>query len=282
MPSSGGKFDKQAVILFGLLFVCWVVSGCTHATNTNQPTEPEPAAVTSPCPPDRTAELKRRNEMLESSLQSGIEKNLKLEQDIANMKLQVLGYEALIGDLRRRSDILQKRLDAAIVEVVRTKSKLRSLESKAEAASTLAEAEIAVKALKKRGATANEVILDEISIADQLLTMSIDEFKARNFGGALYLANQAKGQVRTIQERLDKKSETTAAEGESLFAQPLNLKVIKDDCNLREGPGLNFQVVGSLNSGDAVVAFSFKGSWVRVETKEGLSGWIFQSLVGVP
>lgn len=213
---------------------------------------------------------------------SSNEKSKGLEQDISNLKLQVLGYEALVSDLRRRADIQQKRLDAAIVEVVRTKSKLRSLESKAEAASTLAEAEIAVKTLRQRGGKANEVTLDEISIADQLLNMSIDEFKAQNFGGALYLANQAKGQVRAIQERLDKKAEVTTAEGESLFAQPLKLKVIKEDCNLREGPGLDHKVIDKLENGEVVVGFSFKGSWVRVETKAGQSGWIFQTLVGTP
>lgn len=279
MPSSGRTVEQRAAILLALFSACWAMSGCAH---TKQPPAPEPAVLIAPCPPDRTDELKRKIAELESNVQSGLEKNLSLEQDVANMKLKVLGYEAHIGDLRRRSDILQKRLDAAIVEVVRAKSKLRSLESKAEAASTLAEAEIAVKTLKKQGDSTDEVIRDEIAIADQLLNMSIDEFKALNFGGALYLANQAKGQVRIIQERLDKKTEATASDGESLFAQPLNLKVIKDDCNLREGPGLTYKVIGSLNSGDAVTAFSFKENWVRVATETGQRGWIFQSLIGVP
>ena len=282
MSFSERKKEKKRFSISSLFLACWLIAGCMHA---DQP--PPPAAPPSPSPSEserteQTVEMERRCTALENALASSKEKNTNLEQDISNLKLQILGYEALVSDLRRRSDIQQKRLEAAIVEVVRTKSKLRSLESKAEAASTLAEAEIAVKTLKKRGASANEVILDEISIADQLLNMAIDEFKTRNFGGALYLANQAKGQVSAIQERLDKKTEATSAEGESLFAQPLKLKVIKDDCNLREGPGLDHKVIGKLDNGEEVIGFSFKGSWVRVETKSGQRGWIFQSLVGTP
>lgn len=278
MSFSERNKQKKSFPISGLFLACWAIAGCMHV---DQP--PAPATTVAsppPCPSERTVELEHRNAALEKAFATSEEKNTRLEQDISNLKLQVLGYEALVSDLRRRSDIQQKRLEAAIVEVVRTKSKLRSLESKAEAASTLAEAEIAVETLKKRGASANEVIIDEISIADQLLNMAIDEFKTRNFGGALYLANQAKGQVSAIQERLDKKTEATSAEGESLFAQPLNLKVIKDDCNLREGPGLDHKVISKLDNGEEVVGFSFKGSWVRVETKSGQSGWIFQSLVG--
>ncbi len=275
MSSSGREKHRSVFQISALFWVCCLIAGCLH---TSQPSKP--FAAPPPCPPDRTAELERHNAALEEALASGKETRSNLEQDISKLELQVLGYEALVKDLRRRSDIQQKRLDAAIIEVVRAKSKLRSLESKAEAATTLAEAEIAVKTLKKRGVSANEVALREISTADQMLSMSVNEFKAQNYGGALYLANQAKGQVRTVLDRLDKKAEITTAEGESLFAQPLNLKVIKDDCNLREGPGLQYKIVGKLNKDEEVVGFSFKKSWVRVETNAGQSGWIFQSLVG--
>ncbi len=278
MSFSGRETQKRVWQIAAFFGVCWMIASCLH---TSQPSEPVVTpAPCPPCPPDRSAELESHNTALEAALASSKETQSDLEQDISNLKLQVLGFEALINDLRRRSDAQQKRLDAAIIEVVRAKSKLRSLESKAEAASALAEAEIAVKALRKRGVSDDDVTREEISKADQLLSMSINEFKALNFGGALYLANQAKEQVRAVQARVDKKTE--ALEGESLFAQPLELKVIKDDCNLREGPGLSYQVVGKLSKDEVVVGFSFKESWVRVETKAGQSGWVFQSLIGAP
>lgn len=281
MPSVWRATQTRVLDIFGFLFAGWIMAGCMPAT---QPPEPvaSPVVAPAPCPPDRSAELERDNEVLRKTLASGRERVQRLEQEVSNSKIQALEYEALINDLRRRSDSQQKRLDAAIIEVVRAKAKLRSLESKAEAASTLAEAEIAVKALKRRIPTADEVALGEIATADQLLSMSIHEFKAQNFGGALYLANQTKGQVRTVQDRLDKKMSGVVIEGESAFAQPLTLRVLKDDCNLREGPGFEYKIIGRLNKSVLVVGFSFKESWIRVETKEGTGGWISQTLLGAP
>ena len=95
----------------------------------------------------------------------------------------------------------QEMLDEAIQEVVRAKAKLRSLESKAEAASEMAEAEIAVKALKAQlaGQTRNP----ELIKAQELLKMSAQEFKKENYGGAVYLTSQAKGHIRAGQIRLE-------------------------------------------------------------------------------
>ena len=164
--------------------------------------------------------------------------------------------------------------------MVRAKAKLRSLESKAEAASTLAEAELAVKGLKRRGPSPDAATAAEIATAEQLLSMSIDEFNAQNFGGALYLANQTKGQVRTVQDRLDKPMGEPAVEGEAAFAQPLTLQVLKEDCNLREGPGFQYKVIGRLSKNALLIGFSYKESWIRVETEAGTSGWVFRTLLG--
>ncbi|MDA2912110.1 hypothetical protein MYX04_14420, partial [Nitrospiraceae bacterium AH_259_D15_M11_P09] len=67
-----------------------------------------------------------------------------LDDDAAKLHLLLLEKEARINGLT-------EQLEKVILEVVRVKAKLRSLESKAEAASDLAEAEIAVKALKAKG-----------------------------------------------------------------------------------------------------------------------------------
>ncbi|MEJ2039156.1 MAG: hypothetical protein P8X55_09510, partial [Desulfosarcinaceae bacterium] len=157
----------------------------------------------------------KKNERLEQALTDSQERIRSLEHDIADLKMRILAYEAQIQDLNRRADMQQKRLDAAIVEVVRAKAKLRSLESKAEAASTLAEAELAAKSLKSQVPEANSVLTWEITAVEQLLAMSIEEFKAQNYGGALFLANQVKGQVRAAQARLSRSTNGDAVEGES-------------------------------------------------------------------
>ena len=66
----------------------------------------------------------------------------KREDNIAKLQLRLLERDAQIKQLEERLNSQQEMLDEAIQEVVRAKAKLRSLESKAEAASEMAEAEI--------------------------------------------------------------------------------------------------------------------------------------------
>lgn len=280
---------KRVITILCFVLSCWLIAGCLHTPTKPEP-EPEPVPVytPAPCPPDKTAEMESKNAALQEELASNNNKIQALKRsiadqqsDITSLKLQVLEYEAWANDLKRRSENQQNRLDAAIIEVVRAKAKLRSLESKAEAASTLAEAEIAVNALKKRMASADEIVLDEISTAEQLLNMSVKEFKAQNYGGALYLANQTKGHVQAVQNRYDQRTQETALEGVSAFAQPLKLKVLKKS-NLRGGPGLDRKIIGTLIKGTMITGYAYKGSWIRVETQEGQAGWIFHELVGAP
>ena len=255
-------------LLVGAL-ICISVAGCLHVQKAT-----DPAAQKT----DRLTELTEKNASLELALASKDKEVLSLEKDVAALNMRILEYEAIIDDLQARSEGHQKRLDAAIIEVVRAKARLRSLESKAEAASTIAEAEIAVNAMKERIAVADDVMKEEFAAAEQLLKMSAREFKNRNFGGALYLANQSKGQVRALQMHLSGDLEKPPMEDEKRFVKPLPLRVLANS-NLRSGPGLDNDIVGRLGKNALVTGHAYSGRWVRVETSEGAVGWLFQPLV---
>ena len=255
-----------------LCFICWIAAGCQVGQHAKKP---EPA----PCPSDDVAALRSENSSLKQDLAKGEQDVQRLEQELSSLKIQVIEQDAVINELRRRSDARQKRLNAAIVDVVRSKSKLRSIESKAEAASTIAEAEIAFKALQSRAASFDWIALDEIAIAEHLLEMSAQEFNVRNYGGALYLANQAKGRVRTAQDRLSSMENIPSSSGEASFAQHLPLKVLKKS-NLRSGPGLEHEIVAELEKGTLIVGLSHKGIWIQVKAPGEMTGWIYRPLVG--
>lgn len=206
-----------------------------------------------------------------------LQRSEALEDEIAKTKLRMLEKEAQIRELESRLKTQQKMLDEAIQEVVRGKAKLRSLESKAEAASEMAEAEIAVKSLKVQLAARGEE--PEVAKAEQLLKMSVEEFKKENYGGALYLTSQAKGQIKTSQMRLGEKKKLKPIEGEVLFAQPLPLQVLKNS-NLRAMPDLRSNILTTLEKGTPLIGYSYKEQWVRVTREDGVTGWIFQTLVG--
>ena len=152
-----------------------------------------------------------------------------LEQQTARLQLRVLEGDAQVGDL-------QAKLDEARQEVVRAMAKLQTLASKAEAASGMAEAEIALQALQT---AAGQLRTSEAAQAEQLLRMSTKEFDQQNYGGALYLANQAKNLAGGGQTRLTSSVRGALRPGEVLFALPLRLQTLVRG-NVRDGPGTNF------------------------------------------
>ena len=206
---------------------------------------------------------------LQEALARETTENRALEERLASVQLLFLEQEF-------RDKQLNQKLDEATLEVVRTKAKLRSLESKAEAASTLAEGEIALKALKSKGGGLRDPGLLQ---AEELLKVSNLELKKENYGGALYLAARAKSIIKEDQERLKGHEKSSMLEGEVLFAVPLPLRVVTPG-NVREAPDPGSAVLFSLQEGSALVGYSYRGLWVRIKAENGRGGWIHYSRVG--
>ncbi len=192
-----------------------------------------------------------------------------LEQQVAELQLRLLEREAQVLDL-------QEKHDEAMQEVVRTKAKLRSVESKAEAASTMAEAEIALKTL--RLVVAGKQPGTGVMQAAQLLEMSAREFEQENFGGSLYLASQAKSLISRGQGQLSG-DRLLLSDDEILFAAPLPLQVVRTS-NVRDGPGRGFRILFTLEPGASLTGHARKDRWVRIRDEDGRDGWIFHTLVG--
>ncbi len=120
-----------------------------------------------------------------------------LEQRVSRLELRLLERDAQVADL-------QARLDEARREVVRAMAKLQTLATRAEAASAMAEAEIALQSLK---ANTGSEAADLVQV-QRLLRLSAQEFDKQNYGGALYLANQAKSVLATGREGLPRAGRT--------------------------------------------------------------------------
>jgi len=198
---------------------------------------------------------------------------VQLKENADRQSALLAEKEALIRQLEQSLLSQQRMLDDAIQEVVRVKAKQRSLESRAEAASEMAEAEIALKSLRSGAAGASP---PELVNAEQLLARATREFESQNFGGALYLVSQAKSQIK--QGSLRPGDQAKAAGGETPFVIPLAL-VIGTRGNLREGPGQEFKTLATLDQGTRITAYFTRGLWLRVECEGGKSGWIHRSLV---
>lgn len=198
-----------------------------------------------------------------------IVKDAELERRVALLELRVLERDAQLEEL-------QARLDEARREVVRAMAKLQTLASRAEAASAMAEAEIAFQSL--RTATGLEAGADTAQVV-QLLQLATTEFNKHNYGGALYLASQAKSVVRTGRQRLASGVRGSLRPGEVLFALPLRLRAMSRS-NVRDGPGPTYRVLFTAEAGNPLIGYSYADQWIRVSDEAGRRGWIFQTLVG--
>jgi uncharacterized coiled-coil protein SlyX len=191
-----------------------------------------------------------------------------LDRRVARLELQALERDAQIAEL-------QTHLDDARDEVVRTMAKLQSRSSRAEAASGIAEAEVAVGTLKSRLGAQHPDVIE----ASHLVQQGSVEFNKSNFGGAFYLASQAKaraaahGKIGVVA--------SAPKPGEVLFAVPIRIKTVSRG-NVREGPGTSSAIAFAVDNGTQLTAFSMTDDWIRVSDDSGKSGWIFRTLVVKP
>jgi hypothetical protein len=192
------------------------------------------------------------------------------EQRAAMLQMRLLEQQAVAEDL-------QGRLDDAMREVVRAMAKLQSLATRAEAASAMAEADVATRQLKAPGVS--PAIVAEAARAQKLLDLSNTEFQAQNYGGAVYLANQAKSVANAGQGVAG--SAGALKPGEVAFAIPVPVEAGTRG-NVRDGPGASFKVEFAVEAGAKLTALSYVESWVKVQDEGGRAGWIFATTLRPP
>jgi uncharacterized coiled-coil protein SlyX len=192
----------------------------------------------------------------------------ELERRIARLELSLMEKEVQVEEL-------QAQLDETRQEVVRSMAKLQTLASRAEAASGMAEAEVAIQPLS---AGSGPVTAPEVAQATRLMKEASSEFDKENYGGALYLANQAKALAASGSGRLSGRDRGAGRPGEMPFALPIPLAATGRG-NVREAPGIRSPLAFEVEAGDALVGYSYVDEWIRITDGTGRSGWIFRRLV---
>ena len=194
----------------------------------------------------------------------------RAEQDrrLSRLELALLEKNAQVEEL-------QARLDQAREEVVRAMAKLQTLASRAEAASGMAEAEVALQPLRGRTSQQNA---PEAAQASRLLREASSEFNQDNYGGALYLANQAKALAAAGTGRLSSRERSADRPGEMSFAVPIPLKAVGSG-NVRESPGTDAPIAFAVEGGDSLTGYSYLEDWVRISDDMGRGGWIYRKLI---
>lgn len=188
--------------------------------------------------------------------------------ELGRVKVQLLERTARIADLERR-------LNESTTEVVRAMARLRTLATRAEAASAIAEAEVTLQQLKSRAGSQPP---PEVAQTEATLRSASQAFDAENFGGAVYLATQAKRIATTGRGRLADVGGTATRSAERPFALPVPLTTLST-ANLRAAPSGGASVITTVPAGTALTAYSYEQDWLKVATADGTSAWVHQSVV---
>ena len=233
---------KPIVRLAALPAIIGWLAACSGAPSEPAP-EPtaEPVAVEPPPAPPRAAA------------------NAALERRVASLELQLLEKGAQV-------EYLEDQLDEARREAVRSMARLQSVASRAEAASGIAEAELALQSLPDRADIRK--LTEDASV----------EFEDENWGGALWLANQAKSAALEARGQLAEADQAALRRDERSLALPLPLETTSG-ANVRSGPGTGFGVLYTLPPQSRIVAYSSADQWLRIVDDSGRRGWISQSLI---
>ena len=187
--------------------------------------------------------------------------------ELGRTKVLLLERNAKIADMERR-------LTEATTEVVRAMARLRTLATRAEAASAIAEAEVTLQQL--RGPAGGQA--PEVAQADAALKSASQAFDAENYGGAVYLATQAKRYATTGRGRIAETSGLATRPNEHPFALPVPLTTTSA-ANLRGAPSGGAPLIATVPAGTSLTAYSYEQDWLKVSTDDGKSAWVHQSLV---
>jgi hypothetical protein len=208
------------------------------------------------------------------------EANRALTSRVAALQLDLVVQASAKQRLLETLDLARKQLDEAVLEVVRSKAKLGSLGSRAEAATALAESESLAKTLQTR---APQIVHDgDYRTAERLLALGNQEFKIDNFGGAYYLASNARTAFAVLVTRTA--TVVPAAMGdrpELKFSHPVEV-VFAARGNVRERPSTEARAIRVAEKGTPVTAHAARDLWILVEFADGIKGWAFHDLLSPP
>lgn len=194
-------------------------------------------------------------------------------KEIVRLSQELAARDAELRELksaqREQAKAAQETKREATREVTRAKAKARRLATQADAASYLAEVEVAVGALRSTAAAS----LPLSSLARAYLAAAAEPFARGDYVTAMERASQAE-QVVAIATRPATAPHPPARKAvEVLLDVPLPLRAITDS-HVRRQPQRKAALVGVLRKDSALTALAWRDGWLRVETDDGLAGWV--------
>lgn len=235
------------------------------------------APVHGPAPITASVPVWPRPAPVVASVAESCPQCVELRAEIARLRLDLSTRDNELRELRAQQREQARALEESSRQAVRAKVKLRRLASQADAASAIAEAEVALGSARASptGAAAPSLL----GLAEEILKASEPPFAQGDYDGASDLAAHASQILTAALEPAPRASGRGRPAHELAFESVIPLRV-KSESVLRQQPADRSATAGALKEGTLLVAVAARDQWLRVETDDGRSGWIAPGQLG--
>lgn len=197
------------------------------------------------------------------------------QRKIERLEQLLAEKEEQIRNLNLRQQNQAKALQESTSKVTRDQVRLRRLATQPSAASSIAEAEVAMVSLKSSQVTTPERTLQ----AQRLLNAATASYAKGNYGAAMDHSAQAREFIEMVMS-----NHTRKASGPHLtrvfFNVPIPLRA-KSNVNLRQRPFSKATKLATLKKNSALTAQAYQGDWLQVQASDLFSGWVLNTLMEV-
>ena len=205
----------------------------------------------------------RRREMFKKEVEDRAGLLLRLGHGAADVKARLRKSEEDQRRLEERLAAEQRDLEVTEMELIRTKARLKGLETKAEASSAIAEAHILLRRAEGRSGAL-------LTQGQQSLSKAEQQLREENFGAANFFALKAQDLATRAQDGPE------ARGGDTLL--PLSVRVRVNRANLRQVPGLDQKVLTVVPRGTTLAVKGGQGDWLSITHGE-LAAWVSKTVV---
>lgn len=195
------------------------------------------------------------------------------QREIARLQQLLADKDSEISRLRTHQEARTRELEETTAQAARAEVKLRRFTTEADAASRLAEVEVALETLRSRPEAGDSPVQ---ALAQQLLDQASAAFRQGEHGETVNLAAQARQLVDMLLAREASAGGDAAPEAAFTVAIPLR---IKTDTRLRARPGTHSDILEVLPAATPVTALGHHGLWLQVQTPGQNTGWVSSDLV---
>jgi hypothetical protein len=195
--------------------------------------------------------------------------------EVARLRQELANREAELRDLRSQQREQVRALQESTKQAARAKTKLRRLATQADTASYMAEVEVGLETARAATPAASPPPL--LDLAQDILDASALPYAQAEYGTAVELATQAEQLIQIVTREPPGAGTNGRRGSEVALETPLPLR-LKAGASLRREPRDKAPAVASLAEGALVTAFAWRENWFRVETEDGASGWIAETL----